>query len=461
MSRLRLILALAAILPLAACGGSDTPQTPAPPGGGGETITGTERLGWEQPAADAGTLATFGFAIYVDTTRRVEASDVTCGSSIGTVGFPCSARLPTLTPGGHTIQIAAFVLDSSGTPIESARSTPIQVTLRSLTTGATDAAGARARATAEGTPLAVRVLDISLEAPTDLAFAPDGRLFVAERHGRIRVLGDTTADSRAPAIDDAMAVGDTGGLVAIALDPAFERTHYLYALYTAEGRDGAPVFRLARLREAAGTFGERAVLLDNVAAARDRPSGTMRFGIDGKLYAAFDDGGSPDEAMRPGSQSGKILRLNADGTTPEDQPGRSPVHVSGAHAPRALDWHPVDRTIWLVDGARADGGPDRVFGNPAGSVARSASVHALPVGAAAASATFYRGTLIPELAGDLLVADEGGALLRLRFTRRSPLRLAAIDRLLETPGSSVRAVAVGPDGGVYVATPTAVLRLGI
>jgi glucose/arabinose dehydrogenase len=85
----------------------------------------------------------------------------------------------------------------------------------------------------------------------------------------------------------------------------------------------------------------------------------------------------------------------------------------------------------------------------------------LPAGTGAAGIAFYRGTAVPAFAGDLFVAaDEGRALLRLRFDRRDPTRTVSIERLLDDDGRRVRAVAIGADGLVYVATDRALLRLG-
>ena len=77
----------------------------------------------------------------------------------------------------------------------------------------------------------------------------------------------------------------------IALDPQFERTRHVFAIYTAPSRSGEPTFTLARFRESSDTLGDAAVLLDGVPAASPSPAAALRFGPDGKLYAAFDDGG--------------------------------------------------------------------------------------------------------------------------------------------------------------------------
>ena len=107
---------------LAACGGS--PSSPS----GTETITGAERFGWDQPAADAGELASFRYALYVDEARS-EAADVACAPGQSSAGFGCTSRLPAIAAGVHTLQVAAFVIDG-GVVRESTRSAAVRVLKR-------------------------------------------------------------------------------------------------------------------------------------------------------------------------------------------------------------------------------------------------------------------------------------------------------------------------------------------
>jgi hypothetical protein len=110
-----------ACLALCACGGSSG----APGSNNVEMITGAERFGWDQPAADAGELASFQYAIYVDN-ARAEAADVSCGSAATSGRFACTCQLPLLSAGSHTVQVAAFVTEA-GTTRESARSEAVRV----------------------------------------------------------------------------------------------------------------------------------------------------------------------------------------------------------------------------------------------------------------------------------------------------------------------------------------------
>jgi hypothetical protein len=106
---------------LVAC--DKTPPTPQPepqPPGTVETITGRERIGWDQQAADRVELASFRYALYIDG-ARTELSDAACSNDPGSAGFACTVGLPALSLDNHVLELAAFLVDG-GTVAESPRS---------------------------------------------------------------------------------------------------------------------------------------------------------------------------------------------------------------------------------------------------------------------------------------------------------------------------------------------------
>ena len=448
------VTALAAI---PACGSSTTPPSTSDPAGSGERISGRERLGWIQSAADATELASFRYAAYVDS-NRVELA-ATCGASSG--AFSCSSPMPPMNAGSHSIELVSFVLDND-VVIESARSAALRVTVTGTTADApppmADASSTRLLTTTDGAELRLSVLPEQLQAPTAFASAPDGRVFVAERKGGIRVLRDGVIDPiPATVIDEVLPTAmSEGGLLALALDADFERTRLLYVAYTILAPEGSRQFRLARYREVDGRLGERAVLLDGVRAAA-RPSVALATGPDGRLYVAFDASTRTGRTAALASYNGKVLRLNTDGTTPEDQ-RTGPVFATDFQSPRGLAWHPSTGALWVADVKRPDLEELRVV-DPASSA--SSRRIPLPGGTGAAALAFYRGTLLPAFDGDLFVAaEEGRHLLRLRLDPRDPARIVSSERLLEDLDSPIRAVSVTSDGTLYVATDQALLRLG-
>jgi len=453
-------LACGVALLAAACSRSSPSPPEVTPPSGTETINGTERLGWTQRAGDAVELATVRYAIYVDGTRS-ELAGASCAQTADADGFACSARLPTLTAGAHTLELASYVTD--GSLLESARSAAIRVTVvtqvESALKTAAEPLGSTSSETAirpfslaDGTRLVVEPVVSGLSQPTDLAFAPDGRLFIAQRDATIRAVSDGRL-SESASVSDRWVTDER--LIAIAIDPDFARTRFVFAIVAS--RDA---FSVIRVRELAGTFGERAVLLGGIPAGSE-PAAALRFGPDAKLYAAFDDGGEPRLVGDAASPNGKILRLNPDGTTPNDQAGGSPIFAAGASSPAGLDWQPGTAVLWLAD---AQGGITPVTAESTGDdkrvrgVARTPS--RLPAALAPTAVAFTRGASVPALAGNLFVASgTGQRLLRVRFDPLDPSRVAATEPLVQGVAGPLVAIAAGPDGAIYFATPGSVGRL--
>ena len=444
--RFRRLAPVALIACLAACSDSN-PPTPSPSPGPGTpvTIRGTERLGWDQQAVNQSELATFLFAIYVDGARS-EMADSSCSSAVGSAGFSCSGRLPSMSSGQHTLELAAFVREGDRV-MESPRSAPFTVTVSpAITTGSASVDGSSAGLKpVDGTvtiaPVAEGFTDI-----TDVQATPDGRILVAERAGVARAIRDGIVDSRPVA-----QIGNE--LLSVVLDPFYVRSRLVYTLELGAGRGAEQVYRLVRYREAGGSFGERAVLLDEIAAGEPRPAGFVRFGPDYKLYVALHERAVARDTSADAA-AGKILRLNPDGTTPSDQPGADRVLVGNFGAPRGFDWQPGTLALWI---AEATPPRERVWrAAPDPRRARqglSDFEHHFAFGSGVAAIAYYRGELIPDLRGSLLVAADTG-LLQVRFDVRDSRPVVSLRPLIE---GAVRSITQSRDGRLYVATPTAVL----
>jgi glucose/arabinose dehydrogenase len=421
-----------ALVGCAACAKS-TPTPPPPTVNPGDpvTVTGREHLGWDQGAGSLTELNTVGYYIYIDDNPPQRLNGVACAPGQTTGSFVCQAPLPNMTAGAHTLQATSFYLDTPNA--ESAKSGPLQLVMQGIVTGGSAMASdlqprstPQSASSANDTPWPaglVRIAD-GLDRPADLAFTPDSRLWIAERGGRIRVLrGGVIAAEPALTLDPRIS---GGAVVSLAPDPHFAGNHFLFATYTERSRSGHLTFAIARFRETADTLADRVVILDNVAASDD-PRAMLRFGPDGKLYAAFDDGGDARLVQDPASFNGKILRLNPDGTTPDDAPRKSPILSAGPMSPRGLAWHRATDRLWAAD----------LF--TVGDVRWAVSPESMLI-----------------VKDDLIVGSASG-LVRAQIQRTDPPRLTAMhDVLRDVP---IRAVTLSPDGSVYVATDTSIGRL--
>lgn len=449
---------LAALLAVAcaACGDSP-PEAPSPGDGGVITIRGNERLGWDQQAASAAELATLRFAIYVDDARR-ELSGATCENSPQPSGFPCSGPLPSMTPGPHTLQLAAYFLDGSRV-VESPKSAPLQVNVSPALAAPGDSATAPAPESPPAAPPpaadrfepllpGLTFRDIGSFAVTD-----DGWLLVAERAGVLHAVPLDAPDAASSiAIAGTAAAGGPGLLVDIAVDPEFQRTRVIYVLQTAPARDGL-TWQLARYRQAGTVFGERAVLLETGEPATD-PRGLVEFGPDGRVYMAFGDARRRRRGARADERESVVLRLNPDGTTPPDQVSANPLYALVRGEPRAWDWSPHTGILWMALDAAGAGA--RLVSLPADVRRARAGLFddeaALPSAGTLSSIAFYRGDL-PSWRNSLLMAGENG-LHRAGFDPATG-GIASIDVVTET---AVRAVATTAGGEILIATADAVLR---
>jgi glucose/arabinose dehydrogenase len=404
-------------------------------------------------------LATVQYAVYIDNTRQI-LTGVTCGSAASESGFDCSAPLPTLTAGSHTLELASFVTASGGV-LESARSAPLRVFM-SAARVSSSTFGTTVVKTAEGLSLSVERIADGLQNASDIAFNPNGTIYIAERGGVVRVVRNGTVLLE-PALDLSAEVATPhGGLLAITLDPKFTDNGLMYALYAAPAPRGGLEFMLGRFRGVADRFGERAVLLDRVAASPDGASGALRVGADGKLYVALDDAADQLVAGNFGSYNGKVLRLNTNATTPDDQTDFTPIYSPDHPQPKALDWQPGSGTLWVIDGVGSSGGRlSAVTANNAQQRrAMFRTAYALPEGTGASSAAFYRGELISIFRGNLFVAAETGRqLMRMQFDAETPTRITSVEYLLKDEIGPIQVVAEGRDGALYLASDSSLYRL--
>ena len=139
---------------------------------GTERITGTERIGWSQQAANTEELASFRYVIYVDAVAN-DAQGVSCSADAGPAGYACTGRLPSMTAGPHALTLSSFI-ENGGARLESPRSAAITVILVSQSTSAASGSGDTTIVTTlDGVRLRSQVVVDGLDEPTDLAFAPE------------------------------------------------------------------------------------------------------------------------------------------------------------------------------------------------------------------------------------------------------------------------------------------------
>ncbi len=315
--------------------------------------------------------------------------------------------------------------------------------------------------------------------PEAMAFAPDGRLFYGElRTGKVRIVenGRLLPD---PFYDFTVAGEAETGLLGLAIDPNFHENRYVYVFYTEAGgpepHDGSTngPNQVVRLTDVVNKGVDLTPILPDLPSGPFHDGGNLRFGPDGKLYITLGETGLMANSQDLRSPAGKILRVNPDGTIPEDNPFAGQPDAYGAiwaygfRNPFDLDFHPMTHAI--ITGENGPGDNDELNlvekgGNygwpPSGFQDNSKLVDPIAVinpPIAPVGVTFYSGDKIPEWQNDLFFCSFHHGQLR-----RAHLAPISTDRIVleevVTTGCSL-GIAMGPDGALYFSNVNAIYRI--
>lgn len=190
----------------------------------------------------------------------------------------------------------------------------------------------------------------NLNIPWQLIFLPEtSRALVTERSGIVRLIenGNLVDD---PYAEPDVETGGEGGLMGIAHHPDFPAEPYIYIMYTYKNQNGTLYNKVTRLTDR-GTHGDdEEVILDEIPASRVHNGGRIAFGPDNKLYVTTGDTWNRTIAQSMDNLGGKILRLNPDGSIPEDNPYEdSYIYSLGHRNPQGLAWHPKTGHLFITD----------------------------------------------------------------------------------------------------------------
>lgn len=309
----------------------------------------------------------------------------------------------------------------------------------------------------------------NLTAPWAIEQAPDGRFFVTERGGRVRVIKGGQLQSE-PWITLPVTEFGESGLLGLALDPRFEENHFIYVAYTF--RDNLRlVNRLVRLREDANGKGRvDKILIDNIPANLIHDGGRVKFGPDGKLYWTMGETNDRPRAQDMNSLNGKILRLEADGTIPADNPfSNSYIYSYGHRNPQGLAWQPGTSRLYETEHGPSGIAPDCCrdevnlierggnFGWPTitGDQTRDGVLSPIlqsgnDITWAPSGATFV--TRGPWTGSLLFTGLRGVSLYRVTIDKNNPRKVSSFERLYQNQYGRLRDVYEARDGTLYILT---------
>lgn len=313
-----------------------------------------------------------------------------------------------------------------------------------------------------------------LESPWAVVPTPDGRLFITERPGRLRVVRNGVLSTAPVAGTPPVAYQGQGGLLDLALHPDYPSNRRVYLSYTvASGRGW--MTRVAHWQETPEGLKDEQIVFPGFPGS-DKPKhfgSRIRFGLDRTLYITLGERGEGRRAQDLMDLNGKTLRLNGDGTVPADNPfvgrkdARPEIFSFGNRNSQGMAVQPGTGLIFQTEHGPswndAPGGGDEVnvivaggnYGWPLvhhretrdGTVAPLAEY---TPAIAPAGCTFYTGEAFPAWRGDFFFTNlTGKMLVRLKL---DGLKVVGQEHLLKNTFGRLRDVAQGKDGSLYVIT---------
>lgn len=309
-----------------------------------------------------------------------------------------------------------------------------------------------------------------LEVPWSIVWAPDGRMIFTERPGRVRVFEKGSLNPKPLLVVQDVEKSGESGLMSVALHPQFSSNRFLYLSYAYS--TGSVRVRVVRYREAPEGLVDRKVIIEDLPAAQFHAGCRIRFGPDGKLYVTTGDATRRELAQKLDSLAGKTLRLNDDGTVPQDNPfvgqanARPEIWSLGHRNAQGLDWQPDSNLMFQTEhgpsGFDGPGGGDEVnivekgknYGWPIIHHTQTREGLESPLleytpACAPASGTFYRGSAFPKFKGNFFFGClRGERLIRVALDGR---KVSSQEDVVKDYGR-IRDVAEGPDGYLYFST---------
>ena len=319
-------------------------------------------------------------------------------------------------------------------------------------------------------PYTIEVVAKNLWVPWSIVFADSNRILVTERNGNLRVIENGKLSDIPLYTFGEVAPRGEGGLMGMTLDPDYINNKYIYFSYT-YGNNNSVKVKIVRFKDAGNTLIEEKTLLDNIRGASFHDGCRLKFGPYNKLYITTGDAGDKEDAQNINSLNGKILRINSDGTIPEDNPfPGSPVWCYGNRNPQGIAWYPGTDIMYETEhgpsGFDGPGGGDEV------NIIKKGKNYGWPVvhhkmhkegmedplleftpAVAPAGAMFYSGNMFPEFKNNFFFCClRGEGIIRVLIDEKDPEKIISYDKMKEIDFGRIRDIEEAPDGSIYFCT---------
>ena len=309
------------------------------------------------------------------------------------------------------------------------------------------------------------VLVDGLNNPWEIVFGPDDEIYFTERDGRIWMI---TESGEAKVIQTFQKSGSVeGGTLGIALHPEFDKTKKIYVYQTNLELDffQNKVFSFKINND---MLIDKQIIIDDIPGAPWHDGGRIKFGPDDKLYITTGDAINPNWSQDLSSLAGKILRINSDGTIPDDNPfDSSPVYSYGHRNPQGIAWSQDGMLVSSEHGPSGEMGYGhdeinvivkgknygwpKIVGTSSDDSFVNPITHSGQTTWAPSGMVFYNSDKIPSLNEKFLVGALKGQHLMVVDVEKDG-SLISVEKMFEGEFGRIRTAQIGPDGTLYLLT---------